>query len=889
MFVSLRHAILCCAAFLLLNGPAIFVRAADAETRAFEKADAFRRDKFYENAEKEFAAFIAKYPASPRISQALLLQAQSALAQKKFPAALNLLSTNMASAAGIADQFQFWIARTHLESGKLAEAADAFALLVLKHTNSSLRLEATIEEAKTRFSLQQWPRVIDLLQNPGGLLQQGARSALNADLVTEGRLLLAEALFQQRDFAGAERTAAAIPDGAMPAKSKWRRDYLRAKAQFSVQQLEDALTTTSNLIAIAAPTRDAALEAAATALQGQILEALNRPDAAILVYERNQRAGMPAERVREALFKIIELTVAQGQLTNGLARLQAFLTEHPAETGSDVALLTMAELQLKQHQLQATRTNGAVTNIALAGTNLLAEAITNCARVLRDFTNTAFAGEAQFVRGWALLAQGNNVASLEAFRSAAEVLPWSESQAVARFKIADLEFQSGELTNALRDYRRILGEYKSLRRVQSELVPRARYQMLQASLDARDLAAAHEAIEPILREYPMNGFAERTLLLYGQTVDELESPAAARNVFSKFIEHYPDSSLRPEVELAIARTYERERDWPGAIAKYDEWVKTFPTNDRLADAEFLRAGANYQAGRDSNAVTLFTNFIARFPKNPLGARAQYCVGNFYFGIDQFAEAERNYQLVLNTNWPVTALSYQARLKAGHAALLRPSFENATQYFTKLIEEDGCPDFVRVQAYFAYGDAFFQFGSTNALERFSRARQIFEQIPLKYPNDPLTPPAWGRMGDCYFQAGASDPANYSEAFKNYGKVTNSPMAELSMRLGAMVGIGNVQREQARLAEKRGATAEADALIKAARDNYLSVVYDSYDGEQPDPFWIKEAAIEAAKIEESLNRWEQARNLYLKIIDKVPALKSTLDKKVAKASEQAELQK
>src|SRR4051812_48705024 len=103
MVFSLRQAIFCCAAFLLLNAAVIPARAADAETRAFEKADEFRRDKFYEKAEKEFADFVAKYPASPRVSQALLLQAQSALAQKKFQIALNLLSTNMASAAGIAD------------------------------------------------------------------------------------------------------------------------------------------------------------------------------------------------------------------------------------------------------------------------------------------------------------------------------------------------------------------------------------------------------------------------------------------------------------------------------------------------------------------------------------------------------------------------------------------------------------------------------------------------------------------------------------------------------------------------------------------------------------------------------------------------------------------
>lgn len=887
----MRQAILCCTAFFLLGAEVLCLRGADAETRAFERADAFRRDKFYETAEREFAAFAARYPASPRIAQALLLQAQSALAQKKYAVALNLLSTNMANAAGIADQFQFWIGRTHLEAGKLAQAADAFALLASRYTNSPLRFEATIEEAKARFSLKQYSRVIELLRE-GGVSQPELPSALNADLLTEGRLLLAEAFFEQGDFARAERSADAISGDTLAAKPKWRRDYVRAKSQFRAQQLNIALGTASNLVSTAGLTRDAALESAATALHAQILEALGQPEAAIEVYDRNQRPEVPLERVREALFKTVQLSVAQGQLTNGLARLEIFLTNYPAESGSDVALLTMAELQLKQHQFQTSGTNGAVVPAVIGGTNLLAEAVTNCDRVLHDFTNSAFAGQAQFVRGWALLAQGNKAASLDAFRSAAGTLPWSEQQAVARFKVADLEFQSGEATNALRDYRRVLGEYASLRRVQSELVPRARYQMLLASLRARDLAAAHEAIEPIMRAYPVNGFAEHTLLLYGQTVDELESPASARKVFSRFIEHYPDSLLRPEVGLAIARTYERERDWPAAIAQYDDWVTAFATNDRLANAEFSRALANRQAGRDSNALVLFTNFIARFPKNPLSAHAQGCVADYYFNAKQFEEAERNYQRIFqNTNWPVTELSFKARLDAGRAALMRPSFDNAVEYFTNLVKHPGpCPDSLRVQALFAYADAVRTYGSTNAVERFSRARQIFEVIELDYRNDPLVPRAWGEMANCSLQLGVVDPGNYLDALKYYEKVTNST-ASLSSRLEATVGIGNVQRQQARLAREKGAAAEADAFLKSALENYLNVVYGIYDGEQPDPFWMKEAALKAAEIAESQNRWDQARNLYQRIIDKVPALKSNdaLARKMAKASEQAELQK
>ncbi|HWN97322.1 MAG TPA: tetratricopeptide repeat protein, partial [Methylomirabilota bacterium] len=751
MLRRFRQALFCFAAFLLLNAAAPLVRGADAETRAFTSAEKLWQDKFYENAEKAFAEFVAKFPASPRLAQAVLRQAQAAREQKKYQVALNLLSTNMANAAGIADEFQFHIGKTYDESGKFAEAADAFALLTSRHTNSYLRLEATLLEAKARFNLKQWPRVAHLLQNPAGVFQNAAAASPQNSIIVDGRLMLAEALLAQNNFAAAEKVAASVPLSALGGELRWRAEYLRAKAQFAGQDLNAALSTSSNVITAGSAARQPALEAAGVSLQGQIFEALNQPDAAIAIYQLNQRPGVPPERVREALFKSVNLLIAQGRLTNAAARLTNFLALYPNETASDVALLALAELRLKEHQLSLERANRLATN-SVPPASLLAEALENSERVLRTFTNSAFAGQAHLVRGWALLAQGNMAESLATFRAAADALPWSEAQAVARFKAADLALQSGEFTNALRDYRRVLGQYTSLRRVQSELVPRARYQMLQASIAVRDRQAADEVGEAILREFPPTGFSERTLLLYGQALDELGDPAAARQALTKFVEQFPESPLRPKMELAVARTYERERAWPKAIAKYDAWVSTFPTNENLILAEYHRALANDQAARKTNAFVLFTNFVARFSTNSLAAHAEDWVGNYYFQAEQFADAERNYQIVYqNPNWRIgelRELRYHAMLKAGRAALMRGSFNDAEFYFTNLIEDASSPEPVRVQAYFAYGDAFRDSVSplTNALEKFSRALTIYSQIPRELtrsdPNDPLLPRAFG---------------------------------------------------------------------------------------------------------------------------------------------------
>jgi outer membrane protein assembly factor BamD (BamD/ComL family) len=56
------------------------------------------------------------------------------------------------------------------------------------------------------------------------------------------------------------------------------------------------------------------------------------------------------------------------------------------------------------------------------------------------------------------------------------------------------------------------------------------------------------------------------------------------------------------VELAIARTYEQETDWPSAIGVYESWLTNFRLEHAaLPQAEYARAWANFQAGNETNA------------------------------------------------------------------------------------------------------------------------------------------------------------------------------------------------------------------------------------------------------------------------------------------------
>ena len=171
--------------------------------------------------------------------------------------------------------------------------------------------------------------------------------------------------------------------------------------------------------------------------------------------------------------------------------------------------------------------------------------------------------------------------------------------------------------------------------------------------------------------------------------------------FNNFVAQFPDSPLRPQVEFAIARTYELEQNWPAAIAGYQGWLDHFPTNQLRPQAIYALARANSQAGNETNAFGLFTNFVAQFPTNDLAPLAQWWVADHFFrlGGTNYVDAERNYKLLYqNTNWQ----GFAAGLPGAHdgrprGRWRRQGYTDAIDYFSKLEADTNCPTDLRVQA------------------------------------------------------------------------------------------------------------------------------------------------------------------------------------------------
>ena len=863
--------------------------ASAREDRAYAAAVTAFQDGMWSRAETEFAQFVQKYPDSGRRSEAVLMQAEAEFKQGKLPQAIARLTARQAEAGNLADQYVYWIGEAQFQNGDFSAAAETFVSLTRDFPESSVRLRAVVEASSSLAQTNEWPQVVSLLEETNSVFQRAAQMDSGNELVSRGQLLLARAKFAQNDFTGAAAVLGSLNSPTLKPELDWQRAYLLHQVKLAAGDTNAALAATTNLVQIARLEKNDVLRAESLALRARVLEQLGQKAGAVAAYQEILALNPPVERQRQAILKMAELAIALDRFSDAEDSLQKFRAQFPASAAADVALLTLGELHLKDYTAQM-----ATTNHLAEATNHLREAQARFDQFLGAFKNSPLAGKAYLDRGWCnWLAAKNSESvgdikaaaqkyaeSLDDFSAAAQSadLPPSEDLAVARFKMGDAMFALTNYAGALENYRAVLDDFTNFPAVARALGDRALYQMLRANLELKDLAGASSAMARILKLYPASDLADSGLLLVGEGLADARPPAAARALFQKFVETSPNSPLRPQVELAVARTYEREQDWPSAIGQYENWRNDFPTDALRPQADYALAQANFQAGNETNAFGLFTNFVAQFPTHDLAPLAQYWVADHYFrlGGTNYVDAERNYKMLYqNTNWQGSPLVYQARLMAGRAAMGLPSYNDAIDHFISLTSDTNCPPDLNAQALFAYGSALMLSDSrdtNNPLANFQLATNMFNQICQLYPTNEPGALAWNEIGDCDLQLGAFDAATNA-----YAQVFNSPFANISARSRAQIGFGIALEKKAVLVSG----ASQNELLDQALDNYLDVFWGDNlrDGEQWDLFWVKKAGLQAAPLVGRLNDPDAERAFYGSLKGVLPQLTDLIEKKVA----------
>ncbi len=843
------------------------------EERDFKAAAGAFRDLNYERAEREFGEFVQMWKDSAFKNEAVLRQAQARFHLTNYPGAMSLLTAGLPQAGKLADEYQFWLGETHFQVGSLDKAASTYALLCRDFTNSPHFLAAAHHEALARFKLGQHTNVVALLRAPTGSFQRAAKASPTNEFVISGTLLLGEALLATREFPAAEQAARTLGDRRLAADVDWQRRFLLGRVLAEAGRTAEALSVVTNLVPLANALKQPLMQAETFALQGTVLEKLGELSAAVASFTNNFTTNAPAVLRQRALSQAVQLSLRQpGKEPDTIAMLELFSTQYAKDSSLDLAQLTLGELRVKEFHARASATNSGPTNLLLV-------AVTNLSRVVTEHTNSPRLGKAFYQRGWCRWHLSQPAAAAADFGEAVRRLPKSEEQAMARFKMAEAQALLNDHTNALRNFQVVVEQYGDLERVRNAYFDEALYRAMRSAWAVTNQIAAEAAFRKIIELFPEQLVSDKATLQFGGELNRQGKPDDARRVFLAQLDRFPKSSLAPQVHLAIARTFRQESDWTNTARIYAEWLKLFPTNSARADVEFENAFFSSRAG-GTNALPLFTNFVAQFKTHSNAPLAQLWIGDHFFSQGQagFAEAEMNYQLLFqNTNWPDSDLKHMARMGAGRAAYERKAFKNATNYFIELVNDERVSKDIQASAFVALGDTYQKSSQEDvvpiALDPLGDAIIAFSRVTnaTHFPNCAVAPFAMGRIGDCLFQrAGRNkDPKQLDLAGEAYQKTMAWPGADVETRSLAEVSLGIVRETQGR--------------PKDALDHWSNVFYrkNLRPGEEADLDKMKMAGLNLGRLREEQQEWAQAIAIYESMQQLFPPLRQPLALKIERA--------
>jgi tetratricopeptide (TPR) repeat protein len=374
-------------------------------------------------------------------------------------------------------------------------------------------------------------------------------------------------------------------------------------------------------------------------------------------------------------------------------------------------------------------------------------------------------------------------------------------------------------------------------------------------------------------------------------------PEAARDLARRFAELVPNSHLLPEVRLLVARSYELQSDWGKALEQYDDWLQQYQENTNHALAEYSRAMCLWHAGNATNALNAFNRFVADHPADRLTPFALRWIAEEHLRAARPVQAEASYKGIFeSTNWPVSELTWWARLGAGRAAFARLAYREAREHFLGLVNDVAVitnpppsPELV-AKTYLLLGDTILEqyYENPGQTELWGAALSALQTVAENFSTNRLAAHAWGRIGAARFQHPSQDPAYLQQAVDAWQRVidleaNNRKVADVSLRSQAEVAIGLALEKLA----ARQTGKEREDLLKQAQDRYDNVVYRAghLAGESPDPYWYSQAVLESARLAEQRGNAHYAANLYREAIRQFPSLRTQIEPLLAKVNARA----
>ena len=786
--------------------------------------------------------FVTRYPESPHRATAVLLRAQAFYQMGEFTIAAAEISKGEDAAGALADGYLYWKAECRLQLNQFDAATAHLRDFLQQYPESDYSLAASVALATVSARKKDWANVVQLLRPTEGKFQLLAKVRPHSNWAQEGRLLLAQALYEQQDWRTAAEELGRLP--ATPELHReWRRLFLLAKLEHQAGKFTTALVTTLRVESLARKTEQTNQLAQVYRFRAAIHEAANDVPAALREYSRLQSSNMPAVHQHEGFLRAARLHLKRDKFDKAINALDELGKLKSATNFVGTLDCLAGELEWLQHRQ--------------GGRGHLARAHARFIRAARS-TDVSIQGRAKWGEGWCLLAEGKQESARDAWSRSSELLGDSPIAPWSKLQLAQTQAR--------------LGQHAAVRAGLPENLPEslrdiARFIALQSALALGDFPA----IDPLLAQLrPSNSeLADQGLLSLAQAKLDSGQAPEARLILARLQQESPNSSLQPDAELEAIRGLIVKADWDAAGKAYQLWLAKHGAHPLHARVMFDHAWAQSMSGQSTNVVAAFEAVIKSHPKTEQAHLANMWLADdaFNSGTNHLA-AEKIYKSISSQTDAPAALRRRATLMAGRAAIARQGFGEARKEFTQLINDAGTPTQMKLDAHFALGDlTMLELGE----EGLNAATNSFFNVVQAGPTNAVAARAWGRIGDSCLSVSSKFPGRRADALMAYGKAIAIPgSVPVAVKSQARVGLAKVLERQAR------GSADREKLLNEAVNHLLTVVYGKHlqPGESADAHWRARSGLMAMDLLSQLENPMGALEVCNLLIKEYPSMQKGL---------------
>ena len=346
--------------------------------------------------------------------------------------------------------------------------------------------------------------------------------------------------------------------------------------------------------------------------------------------------------------------------------------------------------------------------------------------------------------------------SIDAAQELIDLAINAESIANALFVQGNCFYKSEQFVQAIATYNTIIENYPQIawaRNAQFQIG--VAYNRLSANGNVEVLPAMSKAFNAYYTQYPEDDRAVHAYYYDAWAHYRMGKWRAASDIFASLADKYPQSRYASEALFRAGDALfnmtnrsgaeNKNQNFLDAMVFYNRIIKGYPRSSHVDDALYNKAWCLINLDRKEEAVPVFERIVADHSDGTYGARSQFTLGDYYYGLKDYEKATESYQAFLE-RFPADKLIAQDRVLPKKARTLLGHLAEIDAYNL-----------------YATGEKLL------AEKNYDEAMAIFKEVQQKYPKSDQAVNSLVNIGAAYMaqeefrQAGAV----FKEVVDNYG--------------------------------------------------------------------------------------------------------------------------